>query len=106
LLAERCIPGVEDAAPLSDSAIDAISRVLGELDPDAEILIDLICPGCGHEWQTAFDVPDFIWREVAAEARRLMHEVVALAEAFGWSEAEILAMPTGRRRLYVEQASP
>ena len=37
-----------------------------------------------------------------ADARRLLGEVAALAERFGWSEEALLAMPGSRRRAYLD----
>ena len=36
-------------------------------------------------------------------AKRLIGEVAELAQAYGWSEADILAMGSSRRKLYLEE---
>jgi hypothetical protein len=49
-----------------------------------------------------FDAGEFLWREVAARARRLVYEVHALARYYGWREADILSMTGRRREAYLE----
>jgi hypothetical protein len=108
LLAARCVlsatrDGVElNPADLSPAEMDVLSRGLAGLDPRAEVLLDLDCPGCGHHWQALLDAADCLWHEIDAAARRLLREVHALARAYGWREADILALSARRRRRYLE----
>jgi len=87
---------------LSDPEIGVVSRALAGLDPQAEILLDLDCPGCGHHWQSLLDAADCLWHEIDAAARRLLREVHLLARSYSWREADILAMSAARRRSYLE----
>jgi hypothetical protein len=103
LLARRCLLD-DDADALPEEIVAALADALAARDPQAEVLLDLACPGCGHAWQVIFDIVAFLWTEVAAEARRVLHAVDALARAYGWSEAEILALSPARRQLYLEMA--
>src|SRR5262245_56357355 len=82
--------------------LEAVERKMSELDPQAELRMDLHCANCGHKWQTWFDIADFAWTEVAAMARRLMRDVDVLARTYGWSEAEILGLTPVRRRAYLQ----
>lgn len=108
LLAGRCVlmaarHGVEvEPSALSAAELEVLSRSLAALDPWAEILLDLDCPGCGHSWQSLLDAADCLWHEIDAAARRLLREVHALARAYHWCEADILAMSARRRRRYLE----
>ncbi|HYU31532.1 MAG TPA: hypothetical protein VEW48_05175 [Thermoanaerobaculia bacterium] len=108
LLAARSVlaasrDGVEvDPSELSATEMDVVSRGLASLDPRAEVLLDFACPGCGHRWQSLLDAADCLWREIDATARRLLREVHALARAYHWREADILAMSARRRRRYLE----
>jgi len=45
------------------------------------------------------------FREIRAEAARLMHEVDLLARTYGWRESDILDLSAARRRAYVEMAA-
>ena len=109
-LARRCLLAVErdgvrcELDSLPEAVIEELARQLQALDPQAEVLLDLTCPACDHRWQVTFDVVSFFWSEIAAGAKRLLREVHALARAYGWREAEILAMSTARRRSYLELA--
>jgi hypothetical protein len=87
---------------LSDAALEAVATRLPELDPQADIAVSLSCDACGHEWDDPFDIADYLWTEVDAYARRLLYEVHSLALAYGWSEAEVLAVSPHRRRLYID----
>ncbi len=107
-LAELCVVTAErDGEPLrpdalSELEIDLLSRALAAADPRAEVLLDLSCPACGHAWQALLDAADCLWHAVDAAARRLLREVHGLARGYGWREADVLALPARRRRLYLE----
>jgi hypothetical protein len=103
LLAQRCVLDPVDV-DLSEELVQALAEQLAVMDQCAEALVDLTCPGCGCAWQRALDVAAYVWREISAEALRLLHEVHTLARAYGWSEADILALSASRRRAYVELA--
>jgi hypothetical protein len=103
LLAGRCLLN-EDGVALSDELVEALAERLVKLDQRAEVVLDLTCPGCGQACQRVLDAPSYVWRELSAEALRLLHEVHTLARAYGWREADILAMSATRRKAYVELA--
>jgi hypothetical protein len=71
-------------------------------EPQAEIDLSLDCPGCSHRWSEPFDIASFLWTEVSAWASRTLFDVHQLAAAYGWSEAESLAMTPRRRGFYLE----
>ena len=106
-LLDRCVlevsPVNEDRLRgLSPNALDAIGQAMLAADPAAEISLALGCPECGERWQMGFDVADFFWQELAAQARQLLREIDVIARAYGWSEREILSLPPTRRRTYLE----
>ena len=82
--------------------VERLAERLAECDPWAESLLDLICPGVRHEWTVLLDVAVFLWTEIRARAQRLLHDVHTLAMAYGWREADILAMSSRRREAYLE----
>ncbi len=92
-----------DALPMA--LLEQVSTRISANDPQADISLDLSCAACGHRWPLLFDIAAFFWSEIAALAQRLLREVDALARAYGWHEAEILAMPPARRRLYLEMVA-
>jgi hypothetical protein len=111
LLAGRCLlearrgdlPVAE--ADLSEEDLQALASGLAEADPGAELLLELRCPACGHAWDELLDPASFFWAELDVQARRLLREVHALASAYGWREADVLALSPRRRRLYLEMVS-
>jgi hypothetical protein len=106
-LLARCVTEARrDGAPvapddLPEPVVSAISQALAEADPAADLRVALDCPACGQTWQERFDPPAFVWREIDAWAARALSEVHVLARAYGWREADILAMSAWRRQRYL-----
>ncbi|MGK7902094.1 MAG: phage baseplate protein [Hormoscilla sp.] len=86
---------------LPEEAIGAMVESIAAADPQAEILLDLNCPACGHSWQVMLDIVWFLWKEISAKAQRILQEVHVLARFYGWREADILSMSTVRRQYYL-----
>lgn len=59
------------------------------------------CDRCGTEEEAAFDVLDYLWRRIVAEARRLLREVHVIAAAYGWSSEAVLALSPARRAAHI-----
>jgi hypothetical protein len=108
ILIEQCILQVSQGGdPVDWQALPAetmarLTEHIGDGDPQAEVLLNLVCPACGHTWQAVFDIVSFFWAELEALAQRLLQEVHTLAKAYGWREADILAMSATRRQLYLD----
>ena len=108
MLIERCVLqaacGSEAVAAqdLPENVVLALAAAMLEIDPDAELGLELDCSDCGHTWTTVFDVASFFWTEIKAQAKRLMRDVHTLARAYGWREADILALSATRRKFYLE----
>jgi hypothetical protein len=104
----RCIVAVEhgDSAhsrqALPGALHDAVAGRMAELDPQADVRLALDCPACDHGWEADLDIAGFVLAEVDAHATRLLGEVHGLARAYGWREADILALSPARRRRYLE----
>lgn len=111
-LFERCVTeakraGVEIAASqLPDSVVAAAAQRMSELDPQADVRLGLECPQCDHKWQAPLDPISYFWIEIQAWAHRILREVHALASAYGWREADILALSAWRRQAYLELIEP
>lgn len=107
---ERCLlsirRGEKDVplAQLPEDVIGAVVAKMAEADPQTDIVFSITCPACGHAWQALFDIVSFFWREVTNWSSRLLYEVHLLASAYGWREADILAMSPWRRQCYLEMA--
>jgi hypothetical protein len=108
LLVERCVeeahrgPAAVSSAALSDVVLGELAAHIEAADPDAEISLDLACPSCSARWTAVLDVAAFFWTELQAEALRLLRQVHAIARAYGWREADILALSGARRAEYLE----
>jgi hypothetical protein len=106
-LIERCVSAVDrEGHPLAldqlpAGVLEAIAERMARADPQADVRFALACPSCAHRWEATFDIATFLWREVEAWALRLLREVHTLAMAYGWREAEILAMHPVRRQVYL-----
>lgn len=103
-LIDRCVQPLDDGPPAAaDPALLAeIADFMATADPQADVRFALACAGCGHAWEALFDIVAFFWAELAAQAKRLLREVHQLARAYGWREAEILALSSQRRHAYLE----
>jgi len=91
-----------DAGEAADANQARIAARLPELDPRAEVLLDLRCPACGEAVASPLDVAAFVWSKLSAAARRILREVHTIASAYGWSEESILALGDARRLAYLE----
>ena len=90
------------ASELPESTLAALVDAMTGHDPQAEIRFQLTCAACGHRWSALLDIVSFLWSELDARAKQLLAEVHSLALAYGWREADILAMSDMRRRTYLE----
>jgi len=108
-LLESCILSVhhdgEEISPdhLPASLVEAIVERMAEADHQADVELALSCPSCRHQWHATFDIVSFFWSEINAWAYHRLHEVHSLALAYGWREADILAMSPWRRQFYLER---
>lgn len=109
-LLQRCVleassPGGPPVAPheLPDATVETIVEVLAESDPGAQTTLRVGCP-CGSEWVDELDIRNVVWSDLTEWVGRTLTEVHQLAQAYGWSEAEILEMSGWRRHWYLEAA--
>lgn len=107
-LFERCLlkahstQGVTTPDRLPAEVVDAVAERMAQVDPQADVQLDIACPSCRHRWRQSFDIVSYFWSEIDAWARRLLREVHVLASAYGWTEHDILALSPTRRRFYLE----
>jgi hypothetical protein len=110
-LLRRCVTDLrrggerETVDKMPEELVEAIGERMERADPQAEVRLNLVCPSCGQEWSMLFDIAQFFWGEINARAYRLLYEVHRLASAYGWSEADILALSPWRRQAYLEMVS-
>jgi hypothetical protein len=87
---------------LPADVVAAVLKEMSQVDPQAEVQLALICAACQCQWQALFDIASFFWMEIQAFAKGILREVHTLASAYGWREADILAMSPQRRQWYME----
>jgi len=97
---EAAVPG-----PVTDELAGAVAASLAEHDPGSEVLLTGTCAACGEPWSEVLDPARYVAAELAHEGTRLLAEVAGLARAFGWTEADVLALSDQRRRAYLDLAA-
>lgn len=93
------------AAELPPPVSSALAQRMTEVDPLGNVELAVSCPSCRGDWIVPFDIAAYLWIELDAWAQRLLADVHALARAYGWGEAEVLALSPARRRIYIEMAT-
>jgi hypothetical protein len=102
-LLARC---VDDPAVLDDDAMAAaVDAAIAALCDATEHELLLACAECDQRFAVPVDVAGFLWHDVGEQVERLLDDVDLLARCYGWSEAEVLALPARRRARYVERCS-
>ena len=107
-LLARCVLGASrDGQPVDVEALPAriverVSARLSEIDPQADVRMEAACPSCANRWQAPFDIVSFLWTEVNAWACRILRDIHSMAAAYGWREADILALSPLRRQVYLD----
>lgn len=109
LLVRRCVlEAVQGAQPISlealpQGALQALSEAMSQADPQALIELDMCCPACEARWSEVFDIGRYLMESLDHWAHRTLDQVHLLAAAYGWSEAQILALSPQRRARYLER---
>jgi hypothetical protein len=85
--------------------LDGLAEAFTERDPLTALQLVAACPSCGATNRIDFDLEGWLLGLLAAEQRRLIDDVHALASAYHWSEAEICALPAWRRRAYLARVA-
>lgn len=106
ILLERCVTEAErPGRALASRLRGLVVRRMADLDPGAELRLDACCPACAARWELTLDPAAYVLLDAERHALQLLAEVDQLARAYGWREADILALPPDRRRRYVELSS-
>jgi uncharacterized protein (UPF0212 family) len=106
-LLANCITSVETSGKqiaektLPALVVDAIAEQMAMLDPQANVELALTCPNCNHAWRAVFDIVTYFWSEINTWALRILRDVHILARAYGWREADSLALSPQRRQIYL-----
>lgn len=96
-----CDGAAQAVTDIPERHLEALARRMGEADPRADLSAAIACPGCGHRWTATFDILSYLWEELGALVHRVLHDVHALALAYGWREEDVLALSPWRRSYYL-----
>lgn len=94
-IAEACIGG-----PLRPGSFAVLEERLAEVDPNAETEVSVSCPACRALASAYLDSFELL-RAALGGIGAILVDVDRLARAYGWSEADIVALPAARRRRYL-----
>jgi hypothetical protein len=107
ILLERCVISADcqgasiHPTDLPEEVLALLGEAMAAHDPQSDVLLDTVCPECHAHAQVSFDIVRFMWSKIAERARQVLVDVHVLALTYGWSEAEILALPRARRETYL-----
>jgi hypothetical protein len=96
LLAARCV----DAPQVSRALAARLDRALTALAPRLDGAVGGACPACSGLVSVRFEPLPYVLDELANVFAAIHIEAHALAYAYGWPEATILALPRARRQRY------
>lgn len=105
LLETQCNGEVCEVNELPDRVLEALSHRMEEEDPQADIRMNLSCPHCSHQWEVQFDIESYLWTEINRWTERILQDVHILANAYGWSEHDILNLSPVRRQTYLNMVN-
>jgi hypothetical protein len=97
-LARRCIRPVGLRPPL----LRRILRAIEAMAPSFSDELQAKCAECGATVEIFFNARSFVLGELHGQAAFIYGDTHLLAHHYHWPEAEILALPRGRRTHYVE----
>lgn len=104
-LLARCVTGAGgtavDPASLAGPRRAAVDAVAERLAGPAAVVLRAGCPACDGEVRVDVDVTALVWQRICLEVPAVLTEVAELSAAFGWSEADVLAMSRVRRDAYL-----
>jgi hypothetical protein len=92
---------LSEAGELALCEADALAVHYEALDPLANISIDTPCAQCGSAISATVELADFVASDIIRLVDGLFRDIDSIASAYGWSEADILALPPDRRARYI-----
>ncbi len=90
---------LEGEVQMQDSA--ALSAAIANADPLAAFAVTCQCPACGADREVDVDLDAAALTRLHHRQRALLHDIHRIASRYGWSEAQVLAIPAPRRAQYL-----
>lgn len=97
------VPNSPVSEPPALPPVEAWAAAFAEFDTLVGFELTTTCPHCGRESTHAVDLETLALTRLQATQQRLFQENHRLAQAYGWSEADILNVPRRRRLRYLAQ---
>jgi hypothetical protein len=99
-LLSRCL--VENTDGIPAELADAVEAAMAQACPGVVVEVRVSCSGCAGTTDAALDVAGLLWTEIELRAVALLQDVHALASAYGWTQADVLALDPVVRATYLE----
>lgn len=90
---------VEGQATPDDEPV--LTEALSDLDPLVAFTASCACPVCRSTNDVRVDLEEIVLARLRRKQRALLREIHTLASRYGWTEAEVLAIPPYRRAHYL-----
>lgn len=84
----------------SDDRLPEVAALLERASPLLALDLDASCPHCETAQKLGFDLPRFLAAAIGNERPFLVRETHLIASRYGWSHAEIMALPRADRRAF------
>jgi hypothetical protein len=78
-----------------------LSRSIAAADPLVAFSVACRCPACGSASEVPIDLEAVALARLGAHQLALLREVHRFASHYGWTESEVLAVPSARRARYL-----
>jgi hypothetical protein len=103
LFHDLLVPEPAQPGPIKLPSAELCAAAFSEFDALVAFQIATTCPHCTRESTLPVDLEAIGLGRLKTVQQRLYRENHRLAQAYGWSEAEILSVPRGRRQRYLAQ---
>ncbi|RZI83929.1 MAG: hypothetical protein EOP38_10880 [Rubrivivax sp.] len=105
VLVSSLIESVAGPATALSELLPALDDAFEVHDPLTALRLHTACPACGHDNDVTCDLEGLLIDGFKRSQAAMLDDVVRLASAFHWREADILALPSWRRAHYLRQVT-
>jgi hypothetical protein len=81
--------------------IDALAAALEQYDRSTALELHTRCPSCAQDMTLTLDLEARLLTQLHQQQRALLDQIHRLADAYHWTERDILALTPPRRRYYL-----
>jgi hypothetical protein len=105
-MARELVSGLDGEPPapdweMPDDWIDGVAEQLDRHDPLTALELQSRCPACAADMTIELDLEALLLQQLHARQRETLRVIHLLASRYHWTEAEILRLPSWRRRHYL-----